>query len=504
MKPAALACPPAGNSSSANLKPALIRLHRILAWVGFSAALLWGLSGLLHPWLTTFGVQQQVFSAPQRQLNLSNAQPLERILATAGIRQAVAVKMVPGETDLLLQITENQHSPRRYFDLQTGRELPDHDPVHAVFLARHYMNLPTGPVRSIQRISEFSESYPAVNRLLPVYQVNFDRPDGLQVYIYTETGAVAGVSNHVKQAVQTAFQWFHTWSWMPAFAETPRVLLIAGLVGAVFLMACSGMAMLLLIRRKVQAAGARRLHRFAAGFALLPLLMFSFSGVYHLIQHGWPSGQAVIRMQPPMQLAGLSFPLHVHWAELSANIQLTGLSVVVNRDGALLYRVSLPTSASPLPQGDQAIRHARFQGVQPTGPALYLHAASGKAWPEGDREMALQLAEMHTGLDRSAISDINLVTRFGGDYDFRNKRLPVWRIVYADPRHESIFIDTATGVLADRTARSAKPEIWSFSMLHKWNFLGALGRNVQNLLMCVAVGLIVLTAALGLKSRFRR
>ncbi|HEX4856362.1 MAG TPA: hypothetical protein VFV28_06080, partial [Limnobacter sp.] len=155
------------------------------------------------------------------------------------------------------------------------------------------------------------------------------------------------------------------------------------------------------------------------------------------------------------------------------------------------------------PQGEQAIRNARFQGLQATGPALYLNAVTGQPWPAGDREMALQLAEMHTGLKRGSVEEISLVTRFGGDYDFRNKRLPVWKLVYGAPVNESIFIDTASGMLVDRIAHSARPEIWSFSMLHKWNFLGVAGRNIQNGVMCLAVMLMLLTAFLGLRSRRR-
>ena len=89
--------------------------------------------------------------------------------------------------------------------------------------------------------------------------------------------------------------------------------------------------------------------------------------------------------------------------------------------------------------------------------------------------MAHQLAQLHTGLPREAVLKASLVTRFGGDYDFRNKRLPVWKFEYGAPLNASVFVDTATGVLADMTRNSAKPEIWSFSMLHKWSFLGDWG-----------------------------
>ena len=484
------------------MKISVLKLHRALALFGFAAMLLWGASGLLHPGLTTFVVQQAVFAPPQRALNLNQALPFQQLLKQTGIEQAQSVRLAVGESANLLQVTESQFAPRRYFDLNTGLELPNHDPVYAAFLARHYLNVPYAEIAKVERIDTFSNDYPSVNRLLPVYRVQFDRPDGLNAYVYTETASLAAVSDNTKHRVQTAFQWLHTWSWMPKAAETPRVLLIAMLVGVLFMMACSGLAMLVLIRRKVRAAGAKGWHRIAGYVLVVPVLMFSFSGVYHVVQHGWPEEQSKLAMRPAIQLQNLDFAIHSSWAEITRDLQVTGLSLVANQNGELLYRLALPNPKNGLPDNAQAIRTARFDGVQPTGPAVYLNAKTGILWQDGDREMAHQLAQLHTGLPREAVQQVSLVTRFGGDYDFRNKRLPVWKFEYGAPLNASVFVDTATGVLADITLNSAKPEIWSFSMLHKWSFLGGLGRNVQNIVMCVVVVLaMVMMAGFGLRSR---
>ena len=497
-------------SSSSNksvptqFKVRMLKWHRRLAWLGFAALLLWGGSGLLHSWLTLFGVQPAVFAPPQRVLSLSAAQPFRDILTKAGIQKAVAVKVVVGEADNLLQVTEEQGKPRRYFDLKTGVELPNHDKAYAAFLARHYMNLPYENIASVQWIDQFSSDYHPVNRLLPVYRVTFDRADGLNTLVYTETASLAGVSNHTKDWVQTGFQWFHTWGWMPKSAETPRVILMAVLVGALVLMSLTGLSMLILIRRKVRAAGAKGWHRIAGYVLVLPVFMFSFSGFYHLIQHGWPSDTSYLSMGKPMDISRLQFPVNSEWVALTENLTVSGVSLVANESGNTFYRLALPVPKGQVPIGDSAIRNARFDGVQPTGPALYVDAADGKVWPEGDRELAYQLAAYHTGLPREAIQNATLVTRFGPDYDFRNKRLPVWKFEYAQPLNASVFIDTATGVMADKALNSAKPETWSFSMLHKWNFMFPLGREIQNIAMAVFVILsIVLMAGFGLRSKFR-
>jgi hypothetical protein len=66
-------------------------------------------------------------------------------------------------------------------------------------------------------------------------------------------------------------------------------------------------------------------------------------------------------------------------------------------------------------------------------------------------------------------------------------------------------VDTATGVLADRTENSTKPERWSFSLLHKWNFLFPLGRHVQNAVVsAVVVASILLMGIFGLQMDLKR
>ena len=495
-----------------------IRWHRWLAIVGGTGLLLWGGSGLLHPIMATWGPQQAVFFPPSRPLDLAGAQPIHEILARAGIGAAAAVRIVAGEDRNLLQVTENPDTPRRYFRLDDGAELPDHDRAHAVFLARYYLQ-EAAAVRAVEWIDEFSPAYPWVNRLLPVYKVSFERPDDLSIYIYTETNAAAGVDNRFKSVLQTGFRWFHTWSWFPAEAEWARVVLIALFIGSLLALALTGVTMLVLIRRKQRAPGIRGWHRIA-GYALaLPLLMLTSSGLFHLVQYAAVPPAANLRLSPPVSLDGVSFPLHEQWAELSAGLEISTVSIVEipaeistnasastsnnistnTSTGRHLYRLGLAPARNAAPGTPSEIRNARFDGVERTGPALYLDAATGEPFAGGDREIALQLGERFTGVPRTAIASAELVTRFGPQYDFRNKRLPVWRLDYGAPVNATIFVDTTTGVLADRTPDYAKAEQFSFSYLHKWNFLFPLGRTAQNGIVSAAViASLVFMAGIGL------
>ena len=499
------AAPVTGTSARPKWRLRAIRWHQLCAMFGGLALLLWGGSGLLHPIMTNFGPQQASFFPPERAVDMTGTQPIGDTLQAAGITRAAAVKVIVGEQENLLQVTVEQDRPRRYFRLADGRELPGHDRAHAIWLARHYAGEPTAPVQSVQWVTQFSHEYPAVNRLLPVWRVQFDRPDNLALHIYTETNAVAAVGNDFKAGLQQWFQWVHTWSWMPREAEWVRVVLMAALVGALLALVVTGTMMLVLIRRRARAPGTRGWHRIA-GYALaLPLLMFSASGLFHLLQYGWDQPQRTLKLSAPIVVPAGGMALAEQWPDIASGLDVNGVSLVATADGTLLYRLALAPDRKGGPATPDAIRNARFDGVTPTGPALYVEAATGNPWAPGDRELALQMGEGFTGVDRDAIRKASLVTRFGPGYDFRNKRLPVWQLEYGAPVNATIFVDTVTGVLADRTADSAKPERWSFSMLHKWNFLFPLGRQAQNLIVSAAVLLsIALMALLGLQMDLKR
>ena len=498
----------AGQGTRARLRVIALRFHLAVALIGGLVLLAWGGSGLLHPLMVTFGPQQSVYYPPARALALQDIMPIERILANAGITTALAVKIVVAESDNLLQVTQGEFDARRYFSLTDGRELPDYDIRHAVFLARHYLGLSPedSAVRAVDKLTGFTPDYPWVNRLLPVYRVSFDRDDNLAAYVDTQTNALAGVTNNFKETVQAGFRALHTWGWFPASGPWLRTAALAALVSVLFVMALSGVVMLITMRRRMSGNSARRWHRFAGWGLALPLLALSGSGVFHVLQYGVTERGKALQLSPPITLTGVEFPLHEQWQRMTAGLDVTTVSIVEDADGRHLYRLGLALPrGQTAPSGAAAIRNARFDGVARTGPALYVDARTGEPWPAGDEALALQLGERFTGAGPDAIVRHHLVTRFGPEYDFRNKRLPVWQLDYGAPINATVFVDTTSGVLADVTHDTDKPERWSFSMLHKWNFLLAFGRPTQNIVVVVIVlGAIIFMAGFGLRMNLVR
>lgn len=464
--------------------------HQWLALIGGISLFIWGLSGMAHIAMVLFGPQQLAFMPPMRPIDMAGAVPVEKVLADAGIGKARAVKVVVGKDRNLLQVTVTPQSPRRYFRLDTGAELANEDARQAEFIARHFLK-EQRPVAEIVQQTAFDADYPWVNRLLPVWRIRFAGDDRLTAYVHTETSSLAAVNNLTKTRLQNVFRVLHSWEWVPDGLDWLRVLVITLMVGSLAALAVTGILLLVAIRRGKRLPGSKGWHR-AMGYVLaLPLLMFSVSGIIHLVQSALEQPTSKLRLSPPVDVAKARYPVERDWAEIAKGLDVNALSLVEGPQGRALYRLGLaqPGSAMPkgehdhsahqghaMPMGDSAIRNARFEGVSPTGPALYIDAATGRRWADGDKALARELGRRFSGAPDSAIRHMELVTRFGPDYDFRNKRLPVWRIDYGAPVNASLFVDTATGVLADRTENWQKPERYIFSFIHKWNFLFPIGK----------------------------
>lgn len=484
--------------------------HQWLALAGGVSLLIWGLSGLSHIWMVLFGPQQAVFMPPVQPVMLADARPVAETLAAAGIDRAIAVRTVPGPQGTLYQVTTSEMDERRYFTPATGQELLGQDARQAEYLARHYLK-EIRPVTSISLQTAFDNDYPWVNRLLPVWLVRFSGDDGLVAYVHTETSSLAAVNNNAKAMQQRLFRWLHNWDWIPENLKGLRVLMVTALVGGLAALSVTGLMMLTTIRRASRLPGARGWHRVAGYLLALPLLLFSLSGLYHLVQFAIDPPVNQARMPKMINLASGRFPFERDWEKITGGQAVRGLSLVEGPQGQALYRIEPDHGAMFAgsehdhheqgrvpPASSTEIRKARFEGLQPDAPPIYVDASTGEVLPLADRDLALGIARRFVG-QKADLKQATLVTRFGVDYDFRNKRLPVWKLDFDDPVNSSLFVDTTTGALVDRVADWQKPERWAFSLAHKWNFLFPLGKLTLNMVVGgVIIAMMILMGIIGL------
>ncbi|MCE0555687.1 PepSY domain-containing protein [Motilimonas sp. E26] len=502
------------------LKPAKT-WHNRLAWLAFISLFIWALSGLLHPLMSWTGPKLAAFFPPKAVLPASLVSQVPAVLKQHQINQALLVKVVPSVNGAVLQVTQDELAPRRYFDLSNYRELADHDVEHAKWLARHYTGLADTAIKSVTLQTQFDHAYPWVNRLLPVYKVAFDSPDGLTIYVHTETNAQAGLTNDYKIQVQGWFRTLHTWHWLDDF-EYARVLLVGLLMLVLVLSTLTGMALVLSIKRSAKATWQRNVHHLVAYAIWLPLLGFSGSGLYHLLHAAIADQHNGLRLAQPLTWQDDELNQQI-WSSKELGFMLNGLSLIRDPQGQLIYRLSLPSNKAGKGghvhdavktagkdehrhHGHQAPqRDAIYDGIAITDPALYISAKTGQQVAFNDEKLVIAMAEQQLGLSLEQLQGTQLITHFGLHYDFRNKRLPVWQLDYDSKLGDKVFIDPATGILVDRLTDNARYEGYSFSFLHKWNFTRPfMERTTRDVIMSLVLGLAMLFAGLGIVLKIRR
>lgn len=475
-----------------------IKWHKWMGWLGGLALLLFAISGMTHPLMSWTGPKAASFFPPQVKIKAENASTIPSILSKNNINEAIMVKIVPSVNGALLQVTESNSSPRRYFDIQNGNEIIDYDQAQAVWLARYYTGLKDATVKNIKFQTEFDSSYPWVNRLLPVYKIDFATDDNRSAFIYTELGALAGLTNDYKTFVQSIFKTIHTWSWLNDF-EHGRVVLMMILLVSLFALSVTGTMMIFMMKnRKMELK--RKVHRIISYAIWLPLLAFSASGTYHLLQYAYGDNHRGLKLGEPINVSSSRFGADNSWLDPYSQVNLNGLSIVEGKEGDLLYRLSLPMGRP----GQKVKKQTRFDGMPIEKSALYFNAKTGNESDITDKDMAVFYAGKQLGLEENKITNTKLITHFGPNYDFRNKRLPVWRIDYDSDLGDKLFIDPATGMLVDRLVNSNRYEGYSFSFLHKWNFMTPLtGRKVRDVLIVVVLSFAVIATILGYMMLFR-
>ena len=478
----------------------MVRLHKTLFWLVSAALLIFALSGMLHPIMTWTGPKAVKFFPPQGVFDSQQMHNIPLVLSEHDIDQALLVKVIPSEQTPLLQVTEHEYQPRRYFSLVNQREIIGHDEQQASWLASYYSGLPREDILSIEFQTEFDEAYSWVNRLLPVYKVRFKGDEGLVLYVYTETNALASIVDHQKVFFQTWFKWLHTWNGLDNI-DFVRVAIITVLVLSLLVMALTGGYLLFrLPKRKIRDA-SRRWHRYIAHVLWIPLVLFTTSGLYHLFQNTLVEPEQGMRLGKVLQLDSASLrslDLAVYEGK-----PLNAVSLIHTDALGFALRLSYPIGVHEKDVSQQD----RFKGKPTELKAIYLgHSHSQKQVLDfRDEDYVREVAAQYMELSEQRIHSIDQVHRFGPEYDFRNKRLPVWRVDFDTPNHDTLFIDPATGMLVDRISDISRYERYSFSFLHKFNFLTPfMGRQQRDLvIVCLLVGFIVLMI-FGCRVRFSR
>ncbi|WP_043319234.1 PepSY domain-containing protein [Microbulbifer sp. HZ11] len=476
-----------------NLKKQWLDWHNKLGWWALAGILIWATSGISHPMMAWFGPSAAKFFPPSVSLEASELGKLPALLADGEkVSGARVVKLVPSVGAPLLQVTHSETEPRRYYDLDSGREVLDGDLHQARWLAAYYSGRPADEIADVQVQTQFDNTYPSVNRLLPVYRIRFEGDDGLTLFVHTETAALASMTDSTKTLMQSVFRQLHTFAWLDDL-EYGRLILIGLLMLTLFAFAATGLALVFALKHRKIKDGKRRYHRLLGYVLWLPLLGWSASGFYHLLQSSLVESVQGLRLGEAGEYRNLNTDFA--WVNALDGRAINSLSLIRGAEGMPMYRVGLAPAQSAAPGN----RNQRFDGRPSEAGSLFVDARSGQLLTEfGDREQAQLLAARLAGIRPEDIAGMSLVTRYGPGYDFRNKRLPVWQVDVANDDKTMLFVDPVTGVLVDQSRGVDRVESLSFSLLHKWSHLTPFtGRQVRDYLIVATLLVLIGSSVIG-------
>lgn len=427
--------------------------HRTGPQIAAAVAVIWGVSGLLHPVMNWTAPRAALQAPPVFIVETEGAYAPSVIPGPAsGVRQ---VRLAPSPLGAYWNVLPAGAGARMALEARSGQDASAAMDAHAIGLARHYASLLETPVISARQITGFSMDYPPVNRLLPVTEVVFDTPDRLTIYVDTGSDRLAAVSNTPRRLMLRTFQTLHTLAPLKRI-EPVRLVMLSILTLAFMSTVIAGLSMLPAARGRKM----RRWHRWVGAALALPALAFPASGLFH----AW-TGSSLFEEAPAQaerfDIAALTAVPAGQFSHLAAT----------QAGGALLWRGT-------------------------SGMAARYWNADGEALGTDDTWRARAVA------GAGELAETTLQTRFDADYGFVNKRLPVWRVEVEDG---SVFVDPVDALIAGRPGGPVREaERWSFNQLHKWHFANLLGRDVRDALMMLAAAAIIALAITGLSLRRRR
>lgn len=518
------------------LRKKIYTWHRTLSLIIAIPVLLWAASGFMHPLMTN--IKPQVATQKLAPLAIDSQAlkvPLQIALLRNNIKAFHDVRLIHIDTNFFYQVQLEVNKAPVYLSANNGRLLPSGDWLYAQYLAKQFLEGPpaapspaanatpvaivtpeaeeehdccnaatacvlkstTGSsVANASRLTAFDKEYKYVNRLLPVYRVSFNRPDGIRVYVETTQDRFAFAMDNRRAIFDSIFQFLHTWAWLDALGNTKLYFIIAICLLA---FVTAGMGIYIFCISKTKKANgnavmkARRNHRYTAIVGALFTLSWSFSGAWHALAKFKPDDRLhhfISNQFAPT--IDLDFP------RLQSVVQqpVGNISLVKMNDQNWWRVITLPANRT----------HATHAAMKPMKsmeakvPAVtFINTNDYSILPKGEEQYAAWLASQFSK-QAHRVGAATPVTKFNEEYNFTDKRLPVWRVSYSAPDNERYFVETSTGRLAAKVDDSDLAEGYSFALFHKHHFMdwaGKEGRDLSTMwwafvqIIMISIGLIL-------------
>ncbi len=517
------------------IKRNVYKWHRICSLIVAIPVLLWALSGFMHPVMTSLRPAIALQSLPVSTIDSSKIKlTLGQVLKQNKIDSIYSVRMVHIDTNWFYQIGMSRKYNLWYISAKNGNVLPRGDWLYAQYLARLFlegvpkthknkmsgmdMSMPmsssmdccgeaasavlnnkTGAgIENAALITKFDAEYKSIYCLLPVYKVQFKRSDDIRLYVETGSDRLGIAVDKNRALFTTFFDIVHTWGWLN-FLGKGRLLVVMLIAGLGFFTSLMGLYIFFSTKSKKLPGNtvvkARRNHRYTAVVASIFTLMFTFSGCYQALSEFTSQEKQVVSAQD--SFAATAVPLNINRLQNIVQKPVTNIGLVKMND-QVYWQVYQQNSLL-------LNNHADLMKDLSAAPALvtYVNAKNYSVFKEGDELYAKALATKFSRHTINEIKSAELITHFTDEYNFTDKRLPVWKINYPFNQHERYYIETATGVLAKQTNDAHLYEGYSFALLHKHHYMDFAGKTGRDVSTMIAATLQVIMVVIGLIFYFK-
>jgi hypothetical protein len=240
---------------------------------------------------------------------------------------------------------------------------------------------------------------------------------------------------------------------------------------------------------------ARRNHRYTAVIASVFTLMFTFSGCYHAFSKfgGAEKDEKSI--------------LH-GFASSAVELDLNKLRIVVKKPISNIGLIQLDGKAYWQVYQKSGKRSDKNKDLMKDMSAnadvvTYINAASYSELSNGAEVYAKSLATQLSGHSNKEIVSTELITRFTDEYNFTDKRLPVWKVNYSFNHKQRLYVETSTGILAKNTNDVELYEGYSFALFHKHHYMDFAGKASRDSSTMIGAALQILMVVIGLIFYFK-
>ena len=458
------------------------RLYIWHQWIGIVACLIvfmWSFSGFLHPimsWTQPRPVQMfyKTDALTADKIGVSPADALRQ----NNIENFTRFNTVSFGGESFYQIEPTKNAPLIYLNLKTGAKLDGGDEKFAEHLARYYTGEENAKIREIKYLTEFSDNYNWTNRLLPAYEIKFDRPDKMTAYVETSGARLATMNNSRKVFIQSIFVNLHNLEILnlsQPFGIAVKMIFMS----IVFFTALSGVLVYGLFWKRFKPLNGNRTtrkslrywHRTIGIFISLGALAISFSGAFHAFEKRNNDTTKVVQTENSFATNQLKTPL----TDALSKAENANTVALVEIDQTPFYRI-----------------------VQADKKVIFVNAETGETESNGELKLARSIANSLSGFSEKDIVSVEPIKNFTDEYGFINKRLPIVKVQYNRDSDARYYVETSSGTLAAKVDNLNAIEGYSFGFLHKWDVLGSVvGKTIRDILLMLFAFGNMTVAALG-------